>query len=785
MSVRSYRIPSVRSADIAVRPTSLLIGSNTVSKINSIAQPSSFPNRAVGTIHTSMPTWMRLSKVVQAIYAAVIARFWVSVAVGLVPLLAILFVQMYRSNHLLYAGVDGLLFLSFFKNALAHSTALLSSDISYLQGMGTHQWPVGVWISPGWYVCRLSTTFAAILASYLICAASYYFAICYLGRSLRIGVIPTVLAAQAACFLSFPPLVGVSRVHMLFALNPGIAYIVAIGLVALGMFIRIGRGATRSRLLLAGLLPFVVIYAVLCESQWTTVVGIGLALFGVAPFLIERTKRSLVWRVAALIYFVAVLAALSMPQYLYELLKYTARMRFRIEIVGEIQDYQFAFLPFQHKAVAYLFIVLLFGVLMALRSTRRSIRVFAGVCLLHMAGMIAMSIVYLYGDVNWTYPLPVYFELPAIPIYVLIAAAGYRELSLWVQSRRRVSLGRRSVMLQRTLAIASLMIVPVLSMGFMRKVPLQPRNLGDEWIAPVSDFPAVEAVAKRIAWQPGETYQGSVTTVFESEEQPIAHELHSHLWLAKVPTLEEYSVLVSPQYYYMVSRGLGKDADGVSGRNRVVITEPRVGLLRAMGVRYVLTSRTYDTPQFPMKLCEEFTDNQKKTIRLYELESPNLGTYSPTRVKTVNTAPEAMAELLSPDTDLQRDIMLFEPLEGDLAPVTESSMQFVDGGIRVRAKSNGRSLVLLPLQYSHALVTLPANESVRLMRANVAQTALLFEGEVDTLIRLRFSIGQVAGRAKDITDSATLGIIEDGSRKLDVAEEAKFHPHQRFKLLHR
>ena len=310
------------------------------------------------------------------------------------------------------------------------------------------------------------------------------------------------------------------------------------------------------------------------------------------------------------------------------------------------------------------------------------------------------------------------------------------------------------------------------------------QNLQSEWLSPAAQNPIVDVVAKQLVCKQGETFKGSVTTVFETSEQLETHNLHSEFWRARVPTIEEYSILLSPQYFYLVSRGLGNTSDGVTGRNRVRVTEPRVELLRAMGARYVLTSRTYDSPKFPMKLYAAFQNSQGKIIRLYELENPNLGTFSPTHVVNVASAPEAMAYISAIDTKLDHDITLFEPVNGNLVPVEYSSMQFIDGGVRVVARSSGQSLVLLPLQFSNALIAKPTRGSVRLLRANIAQTALLFSSDIDVQIQLNFSIGQVAGRKKDIAEMALLNIGEDGSRRIDSILDSQLHPHRIFNLYH-
>lgn len=70
---------------------------------------------------------------------------------------------------------------------------------------------------------------------------------------------------------------------------------------------------------------------------------------------------------------------------------------------------------------------LLLGTLFTLAARERRVRLFAAAGATHVALMIAMAAVCLYTDINWTFPLPVYFQQAALPVYILMATrAGTR-----------------------------------------------------------------------------------------------------------------------------------------------------------------------------------------------------------------------------------------------------------------------------------------------------------------------------------------------------------------------
>jgi hypothetical protein len=183
-----------------------------------------------------------------------------------------------------------------------------------------------------------------------------------------------------------------------------------------------------------------------------------------------------------------------------------------------------------------------------------------------------------------------------------------------------------------------------------------------------------------------------------------------------------------------------------------------------------------------MQLQGEFLDERGRPIWFYQLPNPNVGNFSPTHVVMAHSASEAVAQIISPTMRLDRDVVLMEPLDAKLVPAEQGAIRFADGQVEVKAKSSGQSLLLLPLQYSHALVAHSTNGSIQLFRANLAQTAILFDGELNATISLDFAIGAVKGKAQDIADLTTLGIGEDGTRLINPADQDRYQPHMIFRL---
>jgi hypothetical protein len=57
-------------------------------------------------------------------------------------------------------------------------------------------------------------------------------------------------------------------------------------------------------------------------------------------------------------------------------------------------------------------------------------------------------------------------------------------------------------------------------------------------------------------------------------------------------------------------------------------------------------------------------------------------------------------------------------------------------GLRVKAESSGQSILLLPIQFSRCLRLVDSMPEMKLFRANLMETGLLFEGMIDVRIEL-------------------------------------------------
>jgi hypothetical protein len=159
--------------------------------------------------------------------------------------------------------------------------------------------------------------------------------------------------------------------------------------------------------------------------------------------------------------------------------------------------------------------------------------------------------------------------------------------------------------------------------------------------------------------------------------------------------------------------------------------------------------------------------------RVYELPHPNVGNYSPTQVMAAETGADAAAMMILPDFDFTRQAVLSVALNEPLVPARDMQMSLIRGGLHLSGHSDDTSLVVLPQQFSHCLRV--RDGRVRLVRANLMMTGVIFSGDVDTDIVFDYGIFTPRCRWADLADIKRLKLQID-VRAVPLSGERLF-PH--------
>jgi hypothetical protein len=201
-----------------------------------------------------------------------------------------------------------------------------------------------------------------------------------------------------------------------------------------------------------------------------------------------------------------------------------------------------------------------------------------------------------------------------------------------------------------------------------------------------------------------------------------------------IPTLTAYSPYIKPLYFTLFS-GLLNASDDRHTVNYLTISHPDLRILQLLGLRYLVRDRdSAPTPEARIVMTWE-------KFRLDELPNPNLASYTPTKPINISAAGAALTRMRDPAFDPTQQVLLTEaPAPEGLIAAPPARISFERGGFHIKATSSGRSLIVVPIEYSHCLVPqiVAGDRSARLIRVNLVQTGLLFEGTVDMKVRWQY-----------------------------------------------
>ncbi|WP_173977799.1 hypothetical protein [Magnetospirillum sp. UT-4] len=388
---------------------------------------------------------------------------------------------------------------------------------------------------------------------------------------------------------------------------------------------------------------------------------------------------------------------------------------------------------------------------------------------------------YLLVRSGWVGPQTRYFELVHWPLYgVLFAVAAIAAIRFAARQAARLLLvtrAHRAALIwgpvtrlpwfAESLALGALITCLAVWGGIPASrqpgFPFPPRHTA-----------ITNVLAAETALSPGQAFRGSTATLTGFGDKPGGaswSELHYNdhlllhatgndhrtmgLWYFGIPTLTEYSHHSTPQLYFLLDRFLTRPQDRQL-RNITIYTRLAPRIMRLLGIRYVISDQPHPelgTPRARLPLP------QGGELTLHELEGANLGSWAATRVVT-GADVDAFTRWMASHPDLEREAFAFEAIEGPLAPARVSPM-VVDGKeIRIAAESDGTSLLVLPVQYSHCLTLRGPG---RLVRIDLALAGIVFSTKFEGSLRLdRGPLGAGWCRLADLREMKRLGLGQTG-----------------------
>jgi hypothetical protein len=657
-----------------------------------------------------------------------------------------------RNVDALFHHYDGTYMLTDAREQLQFGQLCFEYSNNLLQSVGNIQfmqnarllffyWPIG------WF----SNVPTAKIGCYLIVAAIVFGSAYGMARLLAQ---PRAVALAAGWILGFVtmPFVPMPYFYPIISLTPDYVVIVAAPVVTFWLVSRAGR---LSSLAASGISVLALIgltfYLLAAAPLLLPIYAPGMALYAVMALCLVRDQTELLRKFAILAVVLIVMSVLRWPWYVLGLFLDTAPNVFPNDFTVVYHDKWSASIMFQQKmfgsAGPRLAASAAFGALLSLRSADRELRVAAWALLALVATFIGAAVA-LNQMPHWIFPPPVYFEVAIWPLYGVFAAILLVRISAFVAEQ----LARFNLWPGNPLRLS--LIVPFTALVFaavivMRK-PVNPIN----YPFPPQVTPVVALLKSTIALDSGSSFKGRILTAIPTksdgddawqQQLDVASnwakregndELSLGLWYHRIPTLFEYNQFISPEFHALIRRALQRPPIAHQ-RNVTVLTYPNAPVLKLLGVRYVLMPH----PDASLGTMRATEDRAGTAWALIELSKPNLATYSPTLVETRRDLASTLDFVVADGVDLSKQAVAREEIGGPLVPVRYSALSMVDKDLHVVAESDGRSLVIVPLEFSRCVELQEAHageaKGPLLFRIDGLLTGIVFERHLDVVLSFR------------------------------------------------
>jgi hypothetical protein len=372
------------------------------------------------------------------------------------------------------------------------------------------------------------------------------------------------------------------------------------------------------------------------RDQW----AVPLAVVAFSPLRI----KAIVLRCAVLTVTLALLILSGPLLYAYTLTQSTARVFFS-EVSERVFSIGYASMLFFSPNAKYFYGLCILGWAIGLVLARDRVRVLVvtgvaafGYYLLYMMAFVLL-------DVTWWLPIPFDIEHSLGCLFIASAVAGYWSCLQSIAASARSSVRHEplgAALVSRPAwrvwagFLAGLIAVVLVPMGGLLFALERSKSIpADAYtISGPREPELAEYLSDHIGLGVGKPYRGSAVFLPSGPHDIVSV---TNLWSEGVPTVNEYSQLLTPQFVYLQVE-LFKQQPAMN------LSWPWVGsgeaydvlfkTFQALGVRYVLNHAPFhaaDQRKFAARSVRRYQPPEPPAEwQIYELPDPNVGNYSPT-----------------------------------------------------------------------------------------------------------------------------------------------------------
>jgi hypothetical protein len=355
----------------------------------------------------------------------------------------------------------------------------------------------------------------------------------------------------------------------------------------------------------------------------------------------------------------------------------------------------------------------------------------------------------------------IYFEKMLFPFYAIFTA--YLVISFLDLNPSHAAKGKLFDI------FLPLIFVSIVTITLLN-IPRVKESAGSFLIKP-SSTAITDILEKEIAVQQHRKFSGRVASIiigknwldqlqyFASINNLVGNDHQSTgLWLKHIPTLHEYNQAITPGFYRIYRRFL-TDGSDIPHRSWSSFNKVDIKILKLLGVSFIISDES-EIHEAKQRAKVNF-NGKIPALYLHEISGSNLTGISVLHIKKVNNIRQAEDFMATSQFELQ-DAVVINKKDGEsddlLVQAKDSKFSIEGGKYSLKANSKGKTLLILPIEYSHCLaMAARTGKMPKIIRVDIALAGLLFENFVDVTIDNKIGpFSQPRCRFKDYREFASM-----------------------------
>ena len=663
-------------------------------------------------------------------------------------MLTISYISFKKNHSSLLLGLDGSYMMDIVRQQLNFGLySWFGCTNNIFQSLGNIYFPLNTNLIPGYAISAiLNNNEINKTLTYLIFSSEIFLVIYLFCRSFNFKSSVAIIASWLFLLFSFP-YIDLPLLYPIFSLVPHFCTGIAATYLIMILVKNIGKSTRIKSIFIGMLISILILYvSVFCSTLITLMVPL-LFFFSIISFVSLQSYRERMNYIYTFFSIACFLLFSGFFPYMLGLLMHTAGIFFSKELYDRKTMEFVSILLTKNSGGTVLFWLGFVGAIFDIiqqKGTRKSLSI-TFMCL--VALIIGVGTCFVYFQIWISGPQIIYFEFFLWPLYAIYASS----LLVFMYQTLCQHLIKFNILKKYMFSIKPLYIFPlIICIGYF--MYFTGYKYSDyKFFYPPKKTKLIDYVKDEIALEANSEFKGRIATFDGVNEDKVtwfnlpkfnAYAEGDYYLLNfsynNIPAFFEYNSLISPVFFSFIKKFLTYPQDKQT-RNVIVTRKINTNILRLLGVKFILTDKPVDIDgNFLIK-------NVNPSAFLYELEDVNLGTYSPTSLIQISDANLAMKKMEKPDFYFKKEAIVHKNIEESLVSSEDTKINIEKNGyIHIVAKSSGRSLIVLPIEYSHCLKIIgdKKQQNVKIIRVNVLLTGLIFTKKLDVHLKYYTGLGK-------------------------------------------